>query len=134
MSREKLIAEMARIIGHCESTLHPDIECHNKATGCYCIENPCHNQMIAEKLYNVGYRKQEWISVDERLPEDNGDELILHTEDGCVGAGRFAIYGGEALFSWMDNEGSDFYYLGTDSKVTHWMPLPEAPKMKGGAE
>jgi hypothetical protein len=64
MNREKQIEEMAKIIGHCESTLHPVIECHNKATGCYCIENPCHNQRIADKLYNAGYRKQsegEWV-------------------------------------------------------------------------
>ena len=64
MNKEKQIEEMARIIGHCESTLHPDIECHNKATGCYCIENPCHNQRIAEQLYTAGYRKQsegEWL-------------------------------------------------------------------------
>ena len=64
MSKEKQIEEMAKIIGHCVSTLHPDIECHNKATGCYCIENPCHNQRIADNLYNAGYRKQsegEWM-------------------------------------------------------------------------
>ena len=28
----------------------------------------------------------------------------------------------------------DVYNNAVDDKVTHWMPLPEAPKMKGGAE
>ena len=27
-----------------------------------------HSIVKAEALYNAGYRKQEWISVDERLP------------------------------------------------------------------
>jgi hypothetical protein len=28
----------------------------------------------------------------------------------------------------------DVYNNAVDDKITHWMPLPEAPKMKGGAE
>lgn len=33
----------------------------------------CH----AQTLYNAGYRKQEWISVNERLPEPEKEVLIL---------------------------------------------------------
>ena len=73
---------------------------------------------VAEHLYNAGYRKQsEWISVDERLPERNGRYLTHCNIEGqslvCI-----LYYSKVGGF----NEGA----------VTHWMPLPEAPKMKGG--
>lgn len=87
----KQIEEMARIIGHCESTLHPDIECHNKATGCYCIENPCHNQRIAEKLYNAGYRKQsegEWIERDCIIESKRG-RTIHYSIRKCSVCGKW---------------------------------------------
>ena len=32
---------------------------------------------VAETLYDAGYRKQEWISVYERLPEAYEDVLTL---------------------------------------------------------
>jgi hypothetical protein len=126
MNREKQIEEMAKIIGHCESTLHPVIECHNKATGCYCIENPCHNQRIADKLYNAGYRKQsegEWISVEDRLPEA-GKLVLCIWERGDdkqnYGFGRYQAH--------------DVWYVSNEGMpcVTNWMLLPELPKMEGG--
>ena len=128
MEKIEQIGEMARIIGHCESTLHPVIECHNKATGCYCIENPCHNQRIADKLYNAGYRKQAWISVEERLPteeeyRDECGELIPLLV--CEKDTRYpyrAMYDG---VEWGDG-------LMKICGITHWMPLPEPPK--GGVE
>ena len=127
MSREKQIAEIARDFNKGMCT---DREVVESCADCAGASEGCALYQIAEKIYNAGYRKQGWISVDERLPDEvYGDEIIICTEDGVVGAGR---YDGE--FSWMANEGSDFYDLGTDSRVTHWMPLPEAPKMKGGAE
>ena len=77
---------------------------------------------IAEQLYTEGYRKQsEWISVDERLPERSGKYLVA-TFDRRVGIGNLIDY-------YCDGDLSFDNY-----KITHWMPLPEAPKMKGGAE
>ena len=68
-----------------------------------------------QNLYKIGYRKQEWISVDERLPERNGRYLTHCNIEGqslvCI-----LYYCKVGVF----NEGT----------VTHWMPLPEAPKMK----
>lgn len=66
-------------------------------------------------------RRPQWVSVSERLPEKTGD-YIVHTrwaETSTV----LTYYGkrknGEQL--WCDADGN--YY-----NVTHWMPLPEAPK------
>ena len=70
----------------------------------------------AEALYNAGYRKQEWISVDDRLPE-NLSYIIVCDKYGNVGE---AYCYGEGWFEWIDSEERVF--------VTHWMPLPEPPK------
>lgn len=86
-------------------------------------EDLCHD--VSETCYNAGYRKQEWISVDERLPEPNKLVLcIWEREDDGWNYG-FARYQRENVW-YVSNEGMP--------RVTHWMPLPEPPKMKGGAE
>ena len=77
--------------------------------------------LIADALYNECYRKQEWVSVDERLPKQR--ELVLciwNLENGCLNNYGFARYQGDNVW-YVSNEGMP--------KVTHWMPLPEAPKM-----
>ena len=67
-------------------------------------------------------KQSEWISVEERLPKEV-EHIIVCDEDGTVGEAIFLK--ASRLFEWVDNENIAF--------VTHWMPLPEAPK-KGGAE
>ena len=69
----------------------------------------------AEHLYNAGYRKQEWISVDDRLPPKN--EMVL------------IFCGGARELDWICSTG--LWYDHDYTLVTHWMPLPEPPKMKG---
>ena len=71
----------------------------------------------AEKMTAKGYRKQEWISVEDRLPDKYNSVLIF-----CEGEVRIDYIDSYGI--WHDN----FQY-----RVTHWMPLPEPPK-KGGAE
>jgi hypothetical protein len=74
----------------------------------------------AEKMTDKGYRKQEWISVDERLPSKSG-KYICCTTKGTILIERFYELddGG-----WFSNHNF--------CNVTHWMALPELPKMKGG--
>ena len=57
-------------------------------------------------------RKGEWISVEERLPDQDGKYLV-YTGRGFV---LTAYYYETNAF------GFEFW------DVTHWMPLPEAPK------
>lgn len=76
---------------------------------------------LADYLTDKGYRRQvegEWISIDERLPDRTGKYLVA-TFDGRVGIGNLVDYycDGDLSFD--------------DYKVTHWMPLPRLPKMKG---
>ena len=72
---------------------------------------------IAERLYNAGYRKQEWISVEERLPDRNG-RYLTH----CNVEGQSLV----CILYFCKVGGFD------EGTVTHWMSLPEAPEMKGG--
>lgn len=68
-----------------------------------------------------------WISVDERLPEGKAPILVTDGEK-VIMAYRNWLYrsNGTGKLRCPANYGNGMY-------VTHWMPLPEAPKMKGGA-
>ena len=126
MSREKQIEEMAMtpldilandIYQHC-----PDLAEN------YCGDTHC-VACLANALYNAGYRKQsEWISVDERLPEEENPIIVTDGKKVIV-----------AYKNWLYRSNSTGKLrcpanYGNGMYVTHWMPLPEAPKMKGGAE
>lgn len=78
---------------------------------------------ICELPYFIGRKKSEgeWISVDERLPDLYGTYLV-YTFHHCIKFGYFS--------EWIIGEDPGF----DDYAVTHWMPLPSAPDMKGGAE
>ena len=87
--------------------------------------------------------KSEWISVDERLPDlcdrdpDWSVTVLFRTTQGHLHSGY--RYVGRAQTSFYDDSWSPPYWLDESEnlsfevdEVTHWMPLPEAPKMKGG--
>ena len=119
MSREKQIDEMKQDIN---TALARDCSKARCLTCEFINEENCEPSIIAEHLYNEGYRKQsEWISVDERLPEREG-YYLTSTIRGVIMIGPFFSY-------YASNDKPQFKY-----DVTHWMPLPEAPKMKGGVE
>ena len=108
MSKEKQIEEIT-----CERCLHR-LAC--LVNGEY-VPTPC--PAYEDK---ADYHKQsEWISVGERLPEEPRRVLVYivanHLNEVAMDTDRF-------IGRWVR--------WGT--LVSHWMPLPEAPKMKGGAE
>ena len=65
-------------------------------------------------------KSEAWISVDERLPDKEGTYLTYTDKDKIL-MDVFCIY---------PSHGTKFW-VGGNGKLTHWMPLPEAPKMKG---
>lgn len=72
-----------------------------------------------------GYRKQSgWISVEERLPEPELPILIFTRKN--------RYYVGYYYKAVVDTTYTGFYADSVKRDVTHWMPLPEPPKMKGG--
>ena len=62
----------------------------------------------------------KWISVTERLPEENGT-YIVSAFDGHDGRTSFAKW--QNRFKTWNLTGARSYW-----KVTHWMPLPEPPE------
>ena len=84
---------------------------------------------VAKDLYELyGWRKErqgEWISVEEKLPE------IPKREKQITVLG----YNGEIHDYIIDSENRWWGYDGWDTPngfgITHWMPLPTPPKMKG---
>lgn len=73
---------------------------------------------LSEHLYNAGYRKQEWISVEERLPEV-GTRVVGYDYESNVRC--YFITEGRW---WID----DGWNTAKGWGITHWMPLPEPPK------
>ena len=63
----------------------------------------------------------QWISVNERLPEDSKQKIVFHSRGVS-----FAYY---SRTGWFSSIGKS-HYLQT---VTHWMPLPNPPE-KGREE
>ena len=79
---------------------------------------------IADHLISNGVTVQEWISVDDRLPEDSNDgfaDAVLVT-DGFVQHMAYFV-GGEWRFAESGEIKEPMWY-----RITHWMPLPQPPK------
>lgn len=76
-------------------------------------------------------KESEWISVKERLPKLNSDQLIVYGNAECdchkTKESRVTVAEYNAVYEDLSDAG--FRELGTtaDLIVTHWMPLPEPP-------
>ena len=71
------------------------------------------------------YEEQKWISVEDRLPDDNIIAIVLGVEDPFSIAYRSAINPWPS--KWYDNcDGACV------TGITHWMPLPQKPDAQKG--
>lgn len=61
-----------------------------------------------------GVTVQEWVSVEDRLPEEN-TTVIVATDNGIVFQ---CLYSYDGWDLWDDN----------DVNITHWQPMPQPPK------
>ena len=81
---------------------------------------------LADHLIANGVTVQEWISVKDRLPEEEGWYLVYTTpkrEHKSINKAMFC-----KGYAWGNFEP---YWRGAGghwANVTHWMPLPEPPK------
>lgn len=84
-------------------------------------------EAVADDLISQGVTVQEWISVDERLPENDVMVIGFTPCDGFMFVG---YYHEEPKYDWK------VWRIITamrstkvmKKKVTHWMPLPTPPK------
>lgn len=106
------IRQMANDLRNAEHWYYDEISCTAELD----------EQKTAKNLYDAGYRKQsEWISVEDRLPEKNVRVLVY-------------IKSSRSYTRFDTDRLDDRGFVRWFNDVTHWMPLPEPPKMKGGAE
>ena len=93
---------------------------------CYLMPNT--SDSIAEHLVQNGVTIQEWVSVDERLPEDCGMPVLMvavNCYDQRVVVKGFTDY--QCPIRFLTNE-KEYDHIWSAWEVTHWMPLPEPPK------
>lgn len=69
-------------------------------------------QAAKDQLADGGKVMPEWISVEERLPKEGEQIFVVYSGEHCK----------DVHLSCYENGWSSLI------DVTHWMPLPEAPK------
>ena len=81
-------------------------------------------EYLADYLISNAVTVQEWIPVEDRLPEYSNDgfaDAVLVT-DGFVQHMAYFV-GGEWRFAESGEIKEPMWY-----RITHWMPLPQPPK------
>ena len=74
----------------------------------------------ANILIDNGVTVQEWISVNDRLPEEKVNCIVHYKHAYCDNDDYWAI--GTCFYD------GEKFQIGLAYKVTHWMPLPQPPK------
>ena len=83
---------------------------------------------IADHLISNGVTVQEWISVDDRLPDACGFPCLLCGENSF---GQIRVF--EGFTGYMERGKREWHSNQKDVDIdvwtiTHWMPLPKPPK------
>ena len=93
---------------------------HNCSTqGCAILRNAVgHMEAALERATLTP--PNEWVSVEERLPEKNAQVLMWSAKWNIAEAGSY--YNGRF---WVYSEIGDAYIA---DDITHWMPLPAPPE------
>lgn len=87
-------------------------------------------EYLADHLIAHGVTVQEWISVDDRLPDNKEHDWVLAQvveDNGFMHIPTVMEYRQskndwfEETYGWLSDHNGVF-------TVTHWMPLPEPPK------
>ena len=77
-----------------------------------------HREFIADLMIANGVTVQEWISVDDMLPENGKEDVLIALRWGEIDIGGYEDG------RWR----SEFVNEYEDGEVTNWMPLPQLPK------
>lgn len=113
----RLPEEIKKALEHCRTGVH--------CAGCpyfgdaiaNCWDNLTHDLIVC--IQQLEAQQPRWISVGERLPEDDG-YVLCHCNDGLPDVVCMYYGGGELFFMPGLNNVTD--------SVTHWMPLPQPPE------
>ena len=77
-------------------------------------------EYLADHLISNGVMVQEWVSVDDRLPEDDSD-VLAYSRIGEESRIYPACYTNGVWFDCVFN-------VPATDMTTHWMPMPNPPK------
>ena len=85
-------------------------------------------EAVADYLLDSGVTVQEWISVDDRLPDACGFPCLLCGENSF---GQIRVF--EGFTGYMERGKREWHSNQKDVDIdvwtiTHWMPLPKPPK------
>lgn len=96
----------------------------------YPIIEQIRNTEVAARLIAYGVTVQEWISVEDRLPDNKEHDWVLAQvveDNGFMHIPKVMEYRQsrndwfEETYGWLSEHNGAF-------TVTHWMPLPQPPK------
>ena len=85
-------------------------------------------EAVADYLLDSGVTVQEWISVDDMMPDSCGFPCLLCGKNSF---GQIRVFEGftgymeRGKFEWHSNQKDIDIDVWT---ITHWMPLPQPPK------
>ncbi len=83
-------------------------------------------EVMADYLLDNGVTVQQWIPVYERLPEKMCQCVCRYVFGNNADSPFFQV-----LWYYANLENPHFQHEGSmGMKVTHWMPLPEPPKVE----
>ena len=103
----------------------------------YSIDTQPDVEYVVDHLISNGVTVQEWISVYDRLPQEDGTYLVTANDFGNSQRVKIRWFAkdGETVDKY-DLAGQKYVWYFYDSEcgyastksVTHWMPMPEPPK------
>ena len=101
-------------------------DCPYYHTAPECSANLCKDALAY--IQQLEAQVPKWISVEERLPEDDSAVLVYavgNNENSCVAMTSYTHHmHGYNIEGWR----SPWQYFFYERKITHWMPLPELPE------
>lgn len=85
------------------------------------------SELLEQILYDIQHfptlaPQNEWVSVDERLPQNNEQVLMYSAKWNIAEAGSYWN-----KHFWVYSEIGDGYIA---ENITHWMPLPAPPNRR----
>lgn len=140
----KLMLVEATCIERASNIEHP---CTRECEKCELIQKSA-DLLAAYGMAVAALRAQQWISVKDRLPENEEDDVLIYCREtehyGLHKEKRKAYhaiykgaYDGDRWYTnWCHGckyiEDVNAEWLDEEITVTHWMPLPEPPKEEHG--